>query len=191
MFTDKTVNNCTKILMTLLPFTRSTQRGVPKNVLHRCLVKINKEGNSFDHVKFDFSWNYIVNLRCSIWFLVGFVLPNASSCGNQRGFRSVWISGDWAFPLIVPTLLRGEELYTQMGFFVPWIFAARYIHRRELRLVSLESLSSVEYEIKKIFLIFVFYRELSRFKLLRKEEWIHVVLIHIFRNFCLNFRQFC
>ena len=92
----------------------------------------------------------------------------------------------------VPTLLRGEELYTQLGFFfVPWIFAARYIHRRELRLVSLESSSSVEYGIKKIFLIFVFYRELSRLKLLRKDEWIHVVFIHIFRNFCLNFRQFC
>ena len=55
--------------------------------------------------------------------------------------------------IFVPTLLRGEELYTQMGFFffVPWIFADRYIHRRELRLVSLESSSSVEYGIKKIF----------------------------------------
>ena len=93
----------------------------------------------------------------------------------------------WAF-LFVRTLLRGEELYTQMGFFfVPWIFAARYIHRRELRLVSLESSSSVEYGIKKIFLIFDFYRELSRFKVLRKEEWIHVVFIHIFRNFLPKF----
>ena len=93
--------------------------------------------------------------------------------------------------IFVPTLLRGEELYTQMVFFVPWIFAARYIQRRELRLVSLEMSSSVEYGIIKIFLIFFFYRELSKFKLLRKEEWIHVVFIHIFRNFCLNFRQFC
>ena len=89
-------------------------------------------------------------------------------------------------------LLRGEELYTQTGFFfVQSIFADRYIHRRELRLVSLESSFSVEYGIKKIFLIFVFYRELSRFKLLRKVEGIHVIFIHIFRNFCLNFRQFC
>ena len=85
----------------------------------------------------------------------------------------------------------GGTIYSTGFFFVPWIFAARYIHRRELRLVSLESSSSVEYGIKKIFLIFVFYRELSRLKLLRKEEWIHVVFIHIFRNFCLNFRQFC
>ena len=64
----------------------------------------------------------------------------------------------------VPTTLEGEELYTQMVFFVQTILADRYIHRRELRLVSLESLSSVEYWIKKIFLIFVFYRKLSRFK---------------------------
>ena len=85
----------------------------------------------------------------------------------------------------------GGTIYSTGFFFVPWIFAARYIHRRELRLVSLESSSSVEYGTKKIFLIFVFYRELSRLKLLRKEEWIHVVFIHIFRNFCLNFRQFC
>ena len=58
-----------------------------------------------------------------------------------------------------------------MGFFlVHTILADRYIHRRELRQVSLESLSSVEYGIKKSFLIFVFYRELSRFKLLKKIE---------------------
>ena len=59
--------------------------------------------------------------------------------------------------------LMGEELYTQMVFFVQTILADRYIHRRELRMVSLESLSSVEYGIKKIS-IFVFYSELSRFE---------------------------
>ena len=48
--------------------------------------------------------------------------------------------------LFVPTPLEGEELQTQMGyFFVQTILSDRYIHRRELRLVSLESLSSVEY----------------------------------------------
>ena len=53
-----------------------------------------------------------------------------------------------------------------MGFFVQSILADRYIiHRTELRLVSLVNSSSVEYGIKKIFLIFVFYKELSRFKL--------------------------
>ena len=50
----------------------------------------------------------------------------------------------------------GEELHTQMGFFVQTFFADRYIHRRELWLVSLESLSSLEYGIDKIFLIFRF-----------------------------------
>ena len=72
--------------------------------------------------------------------------------------------------IFVPTPLEGggEELCTQMGFFVQSILADRYIHRRELRLVSLESLSSVEYGFKKIFLIFVFDREISRFKLSRK-----------------------
>ena len=53
-----------------------------------------------------------------------------------------------------------------MVFFVQSIFADRYIHRRELRLVSLESSSSVEYGIKMIFSTFAFYRELSGFKVL-------------------------
>ena len=61
----------------------------------------------------------------------------------------------------------GGTIYSN-GFFCSVNFRDRYIHRRELRLVSSESSSSVEYGIKKIFLIFGFYRELSRFKLLRK-----------------------
>ena len=61
--------------------------------------------------------------------------------------------------------LVGEELYTQMVFLVQTILADRYIHHRELRLVLLDSLSSVQYGIKKIFLIFAFDREISRFKL--------------------------
>ena len=70
---------------------------------------------------------------------------------------------------IVPTPLKGGggSIYST-GFFVPSIWADRYIHRRELRLVSLESLSSVKYGIKKIFWIFVFDREISGFKLSRK-----------------------
>ena len=44
-----------------------------------------------------------------------------------------------------------------MGFiFVQSILADRYIHRRGLRLVSLESLSSVEFGIKKDFFDFRF-----------------------------------
>ena len=82
--------------------------------------------------------------------------------------------------LLFRPLLRGGgggggTIYSNGCFFVQ-IFADRYIYRRELRMVSLESSSSVEFGIKKIFIIFVFYRELSRFKLLRKVEWIHVVL---------------
>ena len=35
--------------------------------------------------------------------------------------------------LIVPTPLEGgDELYTQLGFFVQTILADRYIHRREM-----------------------------------------------------------
>ena len=67
--------------------------------------------------------------------------------------------------IIVPTPLEGEGTINSNGFFfVQSILADRYIHRRELRMVSLESLASVEYGIKKIFLIFGFYRELTRFK---------------------------
>ena len=89
---------------------------------------------------------------------------------------NLWIFSVWAdltsfiySTLIVPTPLEGGgTIYSNGFFFVQSILADRYIHRRELRLVSLESLSSVEYEIKNIFLIFVFDREISRFKLSRK-----------------------
>ena len=60
------------------------------------------------------------------------------------------------FWFFVPTPLEGGTIYSN-GFFVQSILADRYIHRREVRLVSLESLSSVEYGTKKIFLIFVFF----------------------------------
>ena len=46
----------------------------------------------------------------------------------------------------------GRNYILKWVFFVQSIFADRYIHRRELRLVSLERSSSVEYRIKKIFL---------------------------------------
>ena len=80
--------------------------------------------------------------------------------------------------------MRGEELYTQMVFFVQTILADRYNNRRELWVVPVESPSSVDYGIKKIFSIFAFYRELSRFKIL----WILDVFqlscfIHIFTKF--------
>ena len=49
--------------------------------------------------------------------------------------------------------LWGEELYTEIGFFVQTILDDRYIHRREMsEVVSLKSSSIVEFEIEKIFL---------------------------------------
>ena len=50
------------------------------------------------------------------------------------------------------------------GFFCSVILADRHIHRIEMRVVSLKSSSSVEFKIKMIFLIFVYFEELSRFK---------------------------
>ena len=87
----------------------------------------------------------------------------------------------------VPTLLRGEELYAQTGFFfVQSILVGRYIHRRELRLVSLESLSSVEYGIKKYLISFRFFTR-SYWGLNFWENRVNSVdFIHIFRSY----RQF-
>ena len=67
-------------------------------------------------------------------------------------------------------ILRGGGTIYSNGFFVKTIFADRYINRRELRLVSLENSFSIEYRIKKMFFVFVSYRELSMFKVLRKIE---------------------
>ena len=77
---------------------------------------------------------------------------------------------NFKFLIIVPTPLEGggRNYILKWVFFVQSILADRYIHRRELRLVSLESLSSVEYGIKNIFLIFVLDREILSFKLSRK-----------------------
>ena len=51
----------------------------------------------------------------------------------------------------IPILVGGEELYTQMGFFVQTDLVDRYIHRKEFSVVSLKSSSKVEFGIKKIF----------------------------------------
>ena len=58
----------------------------------------------------------------------------------------------------VPTPPKGGGTIYSNGFFllIDIFIADRYIYRRELRLVSLESLSSVEYGIKKIFFDFRF-----------------------------------
>ena len=59
-------------------------------------------------------------------------------------------------------LTLGEELYTQMDFFVQSILTNRYIHCRVV-IGIIKSLSSAEYGIKRIFLNFAFYSELSIF----------------------------
>ena len=69
-----------------------------------------------------------------------------------------------------------------MGFFVQSILADRYIHRRELRLVSLESLSSVEYGIKKISL-FSFLTGRYRGLNFRENRVNSVAFIHLFSEF--------
>ena len=76
--------------------------------------------------------------------------------------------------LLFRALLRGGggTIYSN-GVFVQTILADRYI------LVPLEGSSSVEQGIKKNFLIFVFYRELLRYELLRKEEGISFFLFTI------------
>ena len=73
--------------------------------------------------------------------------------------------------LIVPTPLVGAgTIYSNGFFFVQSILADRYIHRAEKIVVSLKSSSTVEFEIKKIFLNFVIFEELSRFKVLCEHE---------------------
>ena len=61
----------------------------------------------------------------------------------------------------VPTPLVGVgEIDNQIGFFVQSRLADRYIHRREMLVVSLKNTSSVELEIKKTF------EEISRLQIL-------------------------
>ena len=54
--------------------------------------------------------------------------------------------------------LWGRNYILKWVLFVQTILADRYIHRREIRVVSLKSLFSVEFETKMIFLNFVFFR---------------------------------
>ena len=70
-------------------------------------------------------------------------------------------------------------------FFIQTILAGRHIHRKELRLVSLERPSSVEYRIENVFSIFFFYRELSRFKVFT----FSAIFDRIFVNFCNSFKN--
>ena len=81
----------------------------------------------------------------TFWFIVNFQQTNRTQEQNHTQLFTVTISFMYTtVTFLFRLLLRGEELYTQMEFFVQSIVADRYIHRRELRLLSLESLSSVE-----------------------------------------------
>ena len=77
-----------------------------------------------------------------------------------------------------------EELYTQMGFFVQTILADRYIHRREMWVVSLKNWSSVKF--KKIFFAvsFFFRRVIEDWSFVwTRDSW------HDFVHFSINFLQ--
>ena len=76
----------------------------------------------------------------------------------------------------------GRNYILNWFFFVQSILADRYIHRRELRLVSLESSSSVEYGIKKIFL-FSFLTGRYRGLNFRENRVNSVDFIHLFSDF--------
>ena len=58
----------------------------------------------------------------------------------------------------------GRNYLLNWFFFVQTILANRYIHRREMLLVSLISSSIVEFEIKKILFEFCIFEEISKFK---------------------------
>ena len=60
-------------------------------------------------------------------------------------------------------------------FFVQTILADRYIHLREIWVVSLKSSSSAEFETKKIFFSFFFFEEFSRIEFLCE----HVRFVHL------------
>ena len=86
--------------------------------------------------------------------------------------------------LLFRPLLRGQEQYTQIRiFFFRQFWPIDYIHRRELRLVSLKSLSSVEYRIKIFFLRFSLFTGSDRGLNLWGIRVYSVDFIHSFRNF--------
>ena len=84
---------------------------------------------------------------------------------------------------------RGGSIYSN-GVFVHTILADWYNNRRELWVVSLESLSSEEYGFKKIFSIFAFYRELSNSKVLWILEVIQLFLFTFLNEFLSNLTKF-
>ena len=103
--------------------------------------------------------------------------------GKKQKFASLRV------PIIVPipTLVGREELYTQLGFFVQSILADRYVHRRELWVVSLESTYIQKHRNKKHFRISFFYSELLRFEIV----WIIDSFDSHFLYFSLKIGYIC
>ena len=67
--------------------------------------------------------------------------------GNNWAFPRIMITRWKDITVFVPTPLEGgATIYSNGFFFVQTILADQYIHRGELRLESIKSLSSVEYE---------------------------------------------
>ena len=62
------------------------------------------------------------------------------------------------------TIYSSDPTCGGRNYILKWVFLFIYIHRREMWVVSLKSSYSAEFEISKIFLKFVFFEELSRFK---------------------------
>ena len=140
---------------------------------------------------FELSWTTKRNKNCqqtfkneSITFLCRFFRQRTQMDQASENIQN---------KIIVPThFVEGSEqtaIYSS-GFFVQSVLADRYIHRRELRLVSLEGLSSAEYGIKKIILIFVFHRVLSRFKFWENRVNSGEILITFSEIFDQNFANF-
>ena len=91
------------------------------------------------------------------------------------------------YGIFVPTpLVGGRNYILKWVFFVPWILADRYIHRREMCVVSLKSSSSVEFEIKKIFLNFVFFRGVIENSSFMWTLDIWFTFVHFYHNFRSN-----
>ena len=84
------------------------------------------------------------------------------------------------FFVIVPAHFSGNYILKWV-FFVQTISADRYDHRRELRLVSLESSSSVEYGNKKDF----------QFLNTRRNSAVFIHIFCIFDQIFVKFAKIC
>ena len=69
----------------------------------------------------------------------------------------------------------GKELHIQMGFFDQSVFADQYTHSRGLWVVSLEHLSTVALQTKKIFLVSFFPRSYGGLKICERVVWTFLV----------------